>query len=133
MPPTLRQLKTKSTSRKRKDAPASLPSYASLSHLSAEKVTAWFRAPATSDAYKRYVREGKEWVTKWAEGMDEPEDVIQGLGEGLVGDELASAFDVIREATPKALHAFVVYKCVIMENSYKTAEGIHSAFKNYFT
>jgi hypothetical protein len=74
---------------------------------------------STSDAYNRSVKEGKAWVAEWAGGVE-----VSGL---------ASAFDVVNENTPKALHAFVVYKCEIMENSYKTAEAIRSAFKHYFT
>jgi hypothetical protein len=114
--------------RTRKKKPACLPSYASLTKLSADKVSEWFRAASTSDAYKRSVKEGKAWVAEWAAGMEST--VTDGYGE-VAG--LAAAFDIIGEATPKALHAFVVYKCEIMENSYKTAEAIRSAFKHYFT
>jgi hypothetical protein len=114
--------------RKHKAAPSTLPTYESLNQVSSAKVAAWFRAKSTSDAYKRSVKEGKAWVAEWVKGMQSPENE-----NSVEVSKLASAFDVISEATPKALHAFVVYKCEIMENSYKTAEAIRSAFKHYFT
>jgi hypothetical protein len=116
------------TPRKRKEKPANIPTYTSLTQLSADKVSDWFRAASTSDAYKRSVKEGKAWVAEWARGM-----ASEDLDGGVEISGLASAFDVIGENTPKALHAFVVYKCEIMETSYKTAEAIRSAFKHYFT
>jgi hypothetical protein len=122
--------KTKSP-RKQKAALAtsSIPSYSSLNQLSQEKVAAWFRATSTSEGYKRYVKEGKEWVQKWAKEIDK----AKGTKESWMGSELSLAFDVIGETTPKALHAFVVYKCEVLDTSYKTAEAIRSAFKHYFT
>jgi hypothetical protein len=111
-------------------AASSIPSYSSLNQLSQDKIAAWFRATSTSEGYKRYVKEGKEWLKKWAmeikEGKLSPE-------ESWMSSELSSSFDVIGEATPKALHAFVVYKCEVLDTSYKTAEAIRSAFKHYFT
>src|SRR5580698_1078628 len=98
------------TPRKRKAKPTIIPSYTSLTQLSAEKVSDWFRAASTSDAYKRSVKEGKAWVAEWARGM-----ASEDLDGGVEVSGLASAFDVINKNTPKALHAFVVYKCEIME------------------
>jgi hypothetical protein len=116
-------------SRKRKTAPSTLPTYASLNQKSAAKISEWFRAKSTSEAYKRAVKEGKTWLAGWVDGMKDG----GGLDNGMDATELAASFDVISGATPKALHAFVVYKCEVMENSYKTAEAIRSAFKHYFT
>ena len=124
--------KTKAkAARKQKDAP-NIPSYETLNKLSQEKVTAWFRATSTSDSYKRYVKEGKEWVKKWATEIDGSRS-DEAVGERWTGSNISAAFDDIGEATPKALHAFVVYKCEVLDNSYKTAEAIRSAFKHYFT
>lgn len=70
------------------------------------------------------------------EEVDAAEDTNggdQGPPAGTDTAALALAFDNISEYTPKALHAFVVYKCEIEGCSYKTAEGIRSAFKNFFT
>lgn len=115
-----------------------LPSAAELSTLSSAKVAEWFRATSTSDAYKRYVKDGREWVRKWVEETqrsegagDESDDAGSTLEPG--SRDMAEAFDMISELTPRALHAFVVYKCEVQGNSYKTAEGIRSAFKHYFT
>jgi hypothetical protein len=121
--------KAKAT-RKQKDA-SNIPSYETLNQLSKEKVTAWFRATSTSDSYKCYVKEGKEWVKKWAKEIDGSGS--DKAGETWTGSDIAASFDIIGEVTPKALHAFVVYKCEILDNSYKTAEAIRSAFKHYFT
>ena len=103
---------------------------AELNRLSTQKIDLWFRAQSTQENYKRYVREAREWVIGWAAGMQD------AAGESDQDDAdraaLGLAFDSISEYTPKALHAFVVYKCEITGLSYKTAEGIRSAFKNYF-
>jgi hypothetical protein len=130
--PSNNPTKTKAkAARKQKDAP-NIPSYETLNKLSQEKVTAWFRATSTSDSYKRYVKEGKEWVKKWATEID-GSGSDEAVGETWTDSDITAAFDIIGEATPKALHAFVVYKCEVLDNSYKTAEAIRSAFKHYFT
>jgi hypothetical protein len=77
------------------------------------------------------VQEGKEWVKKWAKEIDGSGS--DKAGETWTGSDIAASFDIIGEVTPKALHAFVVYKCEILDNSYKTVEAIRSAFKHYFT
>jgi hypothetical protein len=117
--------------RKKKDA-SNIPSYETLNKLSQVKIAAWFRATSTSDSYKRYVKEGKEWAKKWAKEID-GSGSDKAIGETWTGSDIAVAFDIIGEVTPKALHAFVVYKCEVLDNSYKTAEAIRSAFKHYFT
>jgi len=127
----LKKTNTQSPRKQRKDlAASSIPSYSSLNQLSQEKVAAWFRATSTSEGYKRYVKEGKEWVKKWAKEIAES---AEGAEESWMSSELSLAFDIIGEATPKALHAFVVYKCEVLDTSYKTAEAIRSSFKHYFT
>ena len=121
--------KIKSTKGQHKGPLTVLPSYAELNKISEEKVSEWFHAKSTSDAYKWSVKEGKAWIVQWVNGMK----ATERLDDSIQADALACAFDIIREETRKALHAFVVYKCKIMETSYKTAEAVHSAFKHYFT
>ncbi|KAF9207016.1 hypothetical protein BGZ49_001352 [Haplosporangium sp. Z 27] len=48
------------------------------------------------------------------------------------GPDMAGAFDSISRITPVVLRAFVSNKCNENGYSYKTAEGIRSAFKKYF-
>jgi hypothetical protein len=121
--------KINSTKGKHNGSLAVLPSYAALNKISEDKVSEWFCAKSTSDAYKRSVKEGKAWIVEWVNGMK----AAEGVDNSIQVEALACAFDIIREETPKALYAFVVYKCEIMETSYKTAEAIRSAFKHYFT
>ena len=111
----------------------SLPSYDTLAALSAQKVNEWFRAATTQELYKRYVREAKTWLEDWTSGMTNSD--VDALEVQLATDQIAFkyAFDTMSEYTAKALHAFVIYKCNVQGLSYKTAEGIRSAFKNYFT
>ncbi|KAF7971898.1 hypothetical protein HWV62_35312 [Athelia sp. TMB] len=108
-----------------------IPSIASLNATAQEKVEAWFRAESTQAGYKRSVKEAKAFAERQA-GEMEAAELAGGVREYDPG-EWATAFDVIGEVTPKVLHAFVVYKCEVLENSYKTAEAIRSAFKHYFT
>ncbi|KAF7966108.1 hypothetical protein HWV62_40004 [Athelia sp. TMB] len=108
---------------------ADIPSISTLHTLAKAKVDEWFRAASTSESYKRYVKEGREWVLRYSQQLGDSADSSEGSWDI---KELASAFDVIGDVTPKALHAFVVYKCEVLENSYKTAEAIRSAFKHYF-
>ncbi|KAF9107847.1 hypothetical protein BGX27_008595, partial [Mortierella sp. AM989] len=49
-----------------------------------------------------------------------------------MGPEFASAFDLISSTTPIVLRAFVSFKCNESGFSFKTGEGIRSAFKRYF-
>lgn len=128
-------MKTKSRKYNKAKSLKAIPSYSSLTQISQEKVDLWFRATSTSESYKRYVKEGKEWAQKWARDLDEMPAGTgdENTGEGWSRSEVESAFESIGISTPRVLHAFVVYKCEVMENSYKTAEAIRSAFKHYFT
>ena len=88
--------KVKATRGKQKDAPQ-IPSYKTLNKLSQEKVAAWFRATSTSDSYKRYVKEGKEWVKKWAKETDGSGN-DEAVGETWTSCDIAAAFDIIGDS-----------------------------------
>ncbi|KAK7035132.1 hypothetical protein R3P38DRAFT_3184690 [Favolaschia claudopus] len=60
----------------------------------------------TTNGYANYVKSGKKWLEEWT-------------SEG-------------REHTPLALRALNAYKCEHLERSFASAEGIRSAFKDYF-
>ncbi|KAF9984407.1 hypothetical protein BGZ65_000445 [Modicella reniformis] len=68
----------------------------------------------TRTSYHYYVKRGKEFLAS------------------LEDAELSSAFDVLGKSTPTALIAFVAHKCDLVDTSYKTAEAIHSSFKQHF-
>lgn len=67
----------------------------------------------TTSNYKTYIERGKKYASN-------------------SGPEVANVFDSITSITPVILRAFVSHKCNENGLSYKTAEGIRSAFKRYF-
>lgn len=96
---------------------AHIPSIASLNATAQEKVDAWFRAESTQASYKRLVKEAKGFAQHQA-GEMEAAELAGGIREWNPR-QWASAFDVISKVTPKVLHIFVVYKCEVLENSYR--------------
>ncbi|KAK6969226.1 hypothetical protein R3P38DRAFT_3337142 [Favolaschia claudopus] len=89
---------------------AAQPSSTSLLKHSQQTTDEWYKAARTKNGYANY------WTS-----------------EGRLDDEIsADAFDVIGEHTPLALRALTAYKCEHLERSFASAEGIRSAFKDYF-
>lgn len=68
----------------------------------------------TQTNYNRLVQQGRVFISKLTEG------------------ELATSFDVLNERTPVALQSFIAFECNENNKSFKTAEAIRSAFKQYF-
>ncbi|KAJ7227574.1 hypothetical protein C8J57DRAFT_1535024 [Mycena rebaudengoi] len=102
-------------------APSSdLPSGSTLLENSRQTTDQWYKSSRTKKGYAGYVKGGKTWVAEWT-------------AEDRLGDEFsATAFDSIAEETPLALRAFTAYKCEHMQKGFATAEGIRSAYKDYF-
>ncbi|KAK7006849.1 hypothetical protein R3P38DRAFT_2470568, partial [Favolaschia claudopus] len=101
-------------------AAAAQPSSTSLLKHSQQTTDEWYKTARTKNGYANYVKSGKKWLEEWT-------------SEGRLDDEiLADAFDVIGEHTPLALRALNAYKCEHLERSFASAEGIRSAFKDYF-
>jgi hypothetical protein len=85
-----------------------------------DKITdAYYHAARTTAHYKGNIKRAREFLATQIE-------------EGRLPQEFQTAFDDVKEFTPAALYAFVSYLCNNKQFSYKTAEGIRSAFKNHF-
>ncbi|KAJ7611137.1 hypothetical protein DFH06DRAFT_1345694 [Mycena polygramma] len=97
-----------------------LPSASSLLSDSRQTTEDWYKSSRTKAGYANYVKSGKKWLVDWT-------------AEGRLDDEISgTAFDVISEDTPLALRALTAYKCEHLERGFASAEGLRSAFKDYF-
>ncbi|KAJ7718975.1 hypothetical protein DFH07DRAFT_973107 [Mycena maculata] len=101
-------------------SPTELPSASSLLNNSQQTTDEWYKSPRTKKGYGNYVKSGKAWIIEWT-------------SEGRLDDEIsADAFDIITSETPLALRALTAFKCEHLERGFATAEGLRSAFKDYF-
>ncbi|KAF8147030.1 hypothetical protein K438DRAFT_1989996 [Mycena galopus ATCC 62051] len=104
----------------RDPAASDLPSTSSLLDNSQQTTDEWYKSTRTKKGYANYVKSGKKWLVDWTT-------------EDRLGDEISEdAFDDITAATPVALRALVAYKCEHLKRGFSSAEGIRSAFKDYF-
>ncbi len=112
---TSRQSIRRSTSVRRSQSTTPLPhpTSAELQHTAAQTTDDWLFANRTKSNYDGHINRGKAFL-------------------GSMGDDFANAFDSITADTPVALRMFLSYKCDHEQCSFKTAEGIRSAFKTYF-
>ncbi|KAJ7269030.1 hypothetical protein C8J57DRAFT_1509246 [Mycena rebaudengoi] len=97
-----------------------VPTGASLLANSTETTDQWYKSPRAKKGYGNYVKSGKTWVVDWT------------AEDRLDAEISADAFEAITEATPLALRAFTAYKCEHLKRGFSTAEGVRSAFKDYF-
>ncbi|KAF7364523.1 hypothetical protein MVEN_00321300 [Mycena venus] len=101
-------------------ATSDLPSTLSLLENSRQTTDEWLKSKRTKKGYGNYVKGGKKWLVEWT-------------AEGRLDDEISEdAFDVMSEQTPLALRALTAYKCEHLARGFASAEGIRSAFKDYF-
>ncbi|KAJ7221991.1 hypothetical protein C8J57DRAFT_1253744 [Mycena rebaudengoi] len=100
----------KATSARSPTITLDVPTGASLLANSTETTVQWYKSPRTKKGYGNYVKK-----------LDRLDAEIS-----------ADAFDAITEATPLALRAFTAYKCEHLKRGFSTAEGVRSAFKDYF-
>ncbi|KAF7354486.1 hypothetical protein MVEN_01137900 [Mycena venus] len=101
-------------------ATSDLPSTLSLLENSRQTTDEWLKSKRTKKGYGNYVKGGKKWLVEWT-------------AEGRLDDEISEdAFDVMSEQTPLALRALTAYKCEHLARRFASAEGIRSAFKDYF-
>ena len=104
-----------------------------LSHIQ-QTTEDWYRSSRTTKAYANYVKSGILWLKSWVEGGAQNNEVPAQM-EGCGGEERAafeSAFDKISSITPTALQILLAYKCDHLGKGFSTAEGLRSAFKQYF-
>ncbi|KAJ6533640.1 hypothetical protein B0H19DRAFT_1081055 [Mycena capillaripes] len=101
-------------------ATSAFPSALSLLQNSQQTTDEWYKSSRTKKGYANYVKSGKKWLVDWT-------------AEGRLDDEIsADVFDSITDQTPLALRALTAYKCEHLERGFASAEGLRSAFKDYF-
>ena len=111
-------------------APPSPSALLSHSQLTTEE---WYRSAKTTRAYASYVKSGKEFLKSWAEdGTGSQGGESDSLVDSDSRDTFVGAFDSITSRTPIALRLFLAYKCDHQQKGFSTAEGLRSAFKQYF-
>jgi hypothetical protein len=106
-----------------------IPSASQLLDHSHQTTEDWYKSSRTKKGYAGYVKAGKKWILDWACTESEPDgrSVTESDSEGL-----AYAFDTISKDTPLALRLLTAFKCDHNGKGFPTAEGIRSAFKDYF-
>ncbi|KAF8326289.1 hypothetical protein F5887DRAFT_1084601 [Amanita rubescens] len=104
------------------------PSVTQLLDQTRETTDEWYRFKRTKNGYANYVKNGKQWLGEWAT-EDRTDDDSE---EGSMRVHLAQAFNTISEHTPVALRLLTAYKCEHQGCTFATAEGLRSAFKDYF-
>ncbi|KAJ3752488.1 hypothetical protein EV360DRAFT_88707 [Lentinula raphanica] len=109
------------------------PSASQLLSHSYQTTEDWYKSSNTKKGYAGYVKSGKKWVLEWAANanVDAGEDVEEAQNS-VDTEGLAHAFDSISKYTPMALRLLTAYKCDHQGLKFSTAEGIRSAFKDYF-
>ncbi|KAJ3728928.1 hypothetical protein C8R42DRAFT_750386 [Lentinula raphanica] len=90
----------------------------------------WYKSSSTKKGYAGYVKSGKKWVLEWAANANF--DASEDADNSVDTEGLAHAFDSISKYTPMALRLLTAYKCDHQGLKFSTAEGIRSAFKDYF-
>lgn len=109
------------------DAPPE-PSTSALLSQSLETTEEWYKSKRTKKGYANYLKAGKKWLEDWTSEAREDSDDDSDFG----APNLKGAFDSITEYTPIALRLLVAFKCDHNGLGFTTAEGIRSAFKDYF-
>src|ERR1700760_3783049 len=129
LPPSPSPSPTKGRSRQKKPAElVPVPSVAQLLDQSQQTTDEWYKSERTKKGYASYVKSGKQWLASWA-AEDRHDDDSE---EGNSRVHLAQAFDTISEHTPVALRLLTAFKCEHQGRTFATAEGLRSAFKDYF-
>ncbi|KAK7691284.1 hypothetical protein QCA50_004677 [Cerrena zonata] len=106
------------------------PSTTQLLQSSRLTTDEWYKAARTTKAYANYVKAGKKWLEDWVtEARDDGNATGSDREERIAFRE---AFDIIGTNTPTALRLYTAYKCEHNNLGFPTADGIRSAFKQYF-
>src|ERR1700728_1115161 len=122
---------TRATSPSPRAKATAIPSATTLLNQSRETTDEWYRSPRTKKSYSSYVKSGKSWLKDWVASSGDDD----GAGSNAEGDErmpLADAFDVLSAQTPIALRILTACNCDHGGCGFSTAEGLRSAFKQYF-
>ncbi|KAG5633499.1 hypothetical protein H0H81_007285, partial [Sphagnurus paluster] len=113
--------------------PAPAPTAAQLLSQSQQTTDTWYKAVRIKKGYANYVKSGKKLLQEW-NAKQRTDEVNEGASEEEATErtELGEAFNVVSDKTPTALRLLVAYKCNHQGCGFSTAEGIRSAFKDYF-
>ena len=113
-----------------------------LLNKSKQTTEEWLHRPRTKQAYASHVKAGKAWLDDWAtfsknlhverDQARNEEETPRPEENPTINPALADAFDKVGEHTPTALRLFTFFKCEQNGCKFSTAEGIRSAFKDYF-
>ncbi len=103
-------------------SPEPEPSASTLLNHSQETTEEWFRSARTTKAYANYVKGGISWLERWVKEPTAENDRGEFIG----------AFNSISAQTPITLRLLLAYKCDHEGKGFATAEGLRSAFKQYF-
>lgn len=107
-----------------------VPSVTQLLQSSRLTTDEWYKAARTTKAYANYVKAGKKWLEDWVTEARDDGNANRGTGEERTA--FRAAFDVIGANTPTALRLYTAYKCEHQSCGFSTADGVRSAFKQYF-
>lgn len=148
--PTKTRASRKKTKGKNSGEAGAQPTAADLLQHSSVTTEEWYKSQRTTSAYANYVKSGKKWLGDWVSedrqgpGVQSAENGGAGR-DAAVGDppssstsaiedreSFAGAFDTLSGKTPIALRLLLAFKCDVQQNGFSTAEGIRSAFKQYF-
>lgn len=117
------------------ETPLPVPTASALLAHSSITTEQWYKSSKTTKTYAGYVKGGKKWLESW---VQEPRDTL-AQAEGESDEEepeertaFRGVFDTISEHTPTALRMLTTYKCDHQKLGFSTAEGLRSAFKDYF-
>jgi hypothetical protein len=91
------------------------------------------RAKNTTDAYRRYKKNGDDFLRTLVANMRSGTTDDKAIGEDISIDDFAVAFkNPPNRYSAQALEAFLVQKCIVEGLGVATKDGIHAAFKRFW-
>lgn len=122
---------SKRQAQKGKSQPENVGTIDELQAAGDESRSQWMLASKTKESYEGYVRRGKEWLAKIVEAS-QSSDLVEEDGEGNPVD--LTMFALSFEKPPnrysaRALHLYLIEKCVRQGFGVNTCDSIYSAFK----
>lgn len=110
------------------------PTTADLLQHSTVTTEEWYKSARTTQVYANYVKSGKKWLGVWVSEDRQGQSIEGDASASTIEDResFAGAFDTLCGNTPIALRLLLAFKCDVQKNGFATAEGLRSAFKQYF-
>ena len=126
----------KSASQPRKKVPVTSVHVNQLQEAARQVKSAHRKARTTQKVYHNYVLQGRAFLEGLAQGHQVPAGVPPEAAVSSDADQdplLTAAFDAAPNCrSPEALVLFLIFKCDTNNLSMSTADGIYSAFKDYW-